>query len=265
MLARRPVRRPPAVFLAVACLLLVLAASCTEEVPVEVPKSALGAAASRSIVTINVDDPGLPSTTRDGTLRGIGLGDQSKFARDFYRQLIDEQLGHYPTALSERIGLKQIVLCKNLTFESAPCNAFADVERGVLYLCVDGGFDADQIKKTLHHEIFHQVDFADDRSLASDPRWEALNPPGFSYSRDSQRLQADPSASLLDDSLPGFLNRYSTSSPAEDKAELYSFMVVDPETVRRRASEDDVIRRKADLIRAALDRLGAFSATLLGR
>jgi hypothetical protein len=143
--------------------------------------------------------------------------------------------------------------------------AFADVERGRLYMNVDGTLDSRTIRRTIHHEFFHQVDFADDQSLASDPRWEALNPPAFHYTLDAERLKADPTAALLDEGLLGFLNRYSATNPAEDKAELYSYLVTERAMVLRRAARDDVLRRKVDRLRAMLDDLGSFGGSLVGQ
>lgn len=259
--ARRRTRSTAAVVL--ACL-----PGCTEttEVAVTRPAPPAAAAATRAepAVGVTVDDPGLPVKTRDGWIRGGPLPADARFTRDFYRRVVADQLALYPGPLLKRIGLARVVLCTGLRFEGTTCPAFADVERGRLYLNLDGAPDAGVVARTVHHEVFHQVDYADDRRLDADPLWEALNPPGFRYTGDPERLVADPDATRLDADRAGFLNRYATSSPAEDKAELYSYLVVDPAMVRGRADGDGVLRRKVERLRATLDGLVPGGRALIG-
>jgi hypothetical protein len=245
-----------------AALLIAVAVSCTEEVPVDTPETS-GAPASRAVVPVVAADPGLPVKTRDGWLRGTPVAAEGRFARDYYTRLVGEQLAFYPPPLLERVGLKQVVLCDALSFEGTDCFAYADVERGRLYLSVRAGINPGYIKRTVHHETFHQFDYADDRRLDADPRWEALNPPGFRYPNDAERAQADPDALRPDEGLPGFLNRYAASSPAEDKAELFASLVVERDLVRRREARDEVIRRKVERLREMLDGFGPSGRALV--
>jgi len=215
-------------------------------------------------VPIVAEAPGLPVKTRDGWLRGTPATAGGR-ALDNLRRLLSEQLVHYPAEFAWRIGLKEVVLCDTLSFERADCNAFADVERGRLYLSFGDHVDPAYLKRTIHHEIFHQVDFAYGRRLDADPRWEVLNPPGFRYTQDAETLQANSDALRTDQELSGFLDLYATASVAEDKAEVYTFLVVDPDLVERRAASDEVIRHKVERIEAMLDRLGPYRRILLGR
>jgi hypothetical protein len=258
-----------------AIAFLTFATSCTESVDLGPPPSAIGstkspglgnkAVSGTSTVPVMADEAGLPVQTRDGWIRGASLTRSDRFARDSYRENLDEQLALYPPAFTERIGLKQVVLCKDLTFEGTGCVAFADVEHGRLYLSINAGFVPAFIRRTIHHEVFHQVDFADDGKLDADPRWEALNAPDFRYSHDAERLQADPESIRPDDTLTGFLNRYGTSSPAEDKAELYAALVVEPDRVRRRVTRDEILRKKVARVREMLDGLGRYAILLIDR
>mgnify|MGYP006151682833 CR=1 FL=1 len=55
-----------------------------------------------------------------------------------------------------------------------------------------------------------------------DAEWAVCNPAGFSYGQGGKHMRADSSSSQLSSSpSPEFLNRYSTSSIAEDKAEVW--------------------------------------------
>jgi hypothetical protein len=257
---------------AIAAAAPLVCASCTEEFPVEIPRTAnattaTGGSASsqRSVVPIVTEETGLPLKTRDGLLSGDAFGASTKFSSGYYQQIIGEQLERYPRALLERIGLKRVILCKNLAFDEAHCVAFADVERGQLFLSVESLADPATLRRTVHHELFHQIDFADDGVLAEDVQWQVLNAPGFQYVGDPRQLASDPSAMTVNDAVAGFLNRYSATSATEDKAELYSYLVTDPEIVRRRAGRDDILRRKADRLRKMIDTFGPYSRGLLGR
>ena len=229
-----------------AIVVLTFATSCTETVnlgPASPPTDAAQPstagtepASHGSVVPVLVDDAVLPVLTRDGWIRAAPVTANDRFARDGYRDILEEQLSLYPSVLCKRIGLNSVVLCKDLTFEGSRCVAFADVEHGRLYMSVGAEFLPAFIKRTIHHEIFHQVNFADDGKLDADSRWESLNTPDFRYSHDADRLHNDPDATRPDESLKGFLNRYATSSPAEDKAELYAALVVEPDYVRLRTS-----------------------------
>ena len=81
----------------------------------------------------------------------------------------------------------------------------------------------------------------------------------------AERLQADAALARRDAGIKGFVNRYSTTSPPEDKAELYALMVVDPEEAHRRLADDDVLHRKATKIREMIDAFGPYSTLLTGR
>ena len=59
-----------------------------------------------------------------------------------------------------------------------------------------------------------------------DAEWSAYNPPNFSYGHGGKNMRSDSSSSQLS-SAPHeqFLNRYSTSSIAEDKAEIWAALM----------------------------------------
>lgn len=215
------------------------------------------APASIPIVT---DCPEMPVKTRDGLLRATPAA--AGRSLDSARSVLQEQIARYPARFLRLVGLKELVLCGALSFEGTDCGAFADVERGRLYLQLADGASSARLRRTVHHEIFHQVDYADDHRLDADARWEALNPPGFRYTQDSLRVQSDPDALLPDSSLKGFVNLYATSGVAEDKAETYALMVVDPALIDSRAALDPIIRAKTERTRTIVDDFGPYSQTL---
>lgn len=274
---RGPFSRP---VLGIALAQVALAASCTESVPVEFPPSSRPAASASAEknaskgpqrddaatpVAMVIDEPGFPVKTHDGVLNGTAIPASRRLAADLYQRRLGDEIRMYPKAFLKRIKLRQVVLCEDLSFDAAKCVSFTDVEHGTIFMNVQSGVNDAQIRWTIHHEIFHQIDYAADGKLDPDPAWESLNPPGFRYSGDVERLQANAVEAARDDVQKGFLNRYAMASPAEDKAELYAFLVLEPNLVRRRMLDDDILRRKAAKIREMVDRFGPYSDLLIGR
>ena len=61
---------------------------------------------------------------------------------------------------------------------------------------------------------------------AHDAEWAECNPEGFSYGLGGKHMRTDSSSSQLSSSPSAeFLNRYSTSSIAEDKAEIWACLM----------------------------------------
>jgi hypothetical protein len=132
-----------------------------------------------------------------------------------------------------------------LTFESQRRGAIPDFENDILYLDVDqGSYDRFYQRRVLHHEFFHIVDWRDDRELYEDGKWRALNADSFHYRNGGFALQSASTAGDVQDRDPGFLTCYSMSGVEEDKAELFSFLVVAPKLVGKRAERDRVLANK---------------------
>jgi hypothetical protein len=212
-----------------------------------------------------MDHPEFPFRTHDGILKGMAVPASRRLAAELYQRRLGDEIRLYPDSHLKRIKLRQIVLCENLSFNATKCFSFTDVEHGSIYINVQAGLDDEKLRWTIHHELFHQLDYAGDSRLDPDPAWESLNPIGFHYTGDVERLQADTAEAQREAGIRGFFNRYATTSSTEDKAELYAFLVVDPEEACRRLAADVILRRKAARIREMIDAFGPYSALLTGR
>lgn len=181
-------------------------------------------------------------------------------AVDAYLKIFREEWNLYPVELVARTGLKRIILCEGLSFDGQLRAAIPDFPHDDLYLDVSrGSYSASYVRKVLHHEFFHVIDWKDDGALYSDPSWCRLNPDGFAYGRGGAAVQGDSTVSLLDDSVPGFLNKYSRAGVEEDKAELFANLVVNPSEVEKRLDSDRVLERKVERLKALLK---TFSPTM---
>ena len=171
-----------------------------------------------------------------------------------FAALVAEELKLYPPELFRRTGLRHAVLCSNLTINDLRIGGVPEFRRGLIFINVEGlDFSPEDLRATVHHELFHMIDFRDDKIIESDPTWEALNPRGFRYANGGRKALADPNiSSRATDQIPGFLTTYSTTAVEEDKAEVYSFMVVYPKYVAERVRTDTVLKAKVTRMRALI-------------
>lgn len=116
--------------------------------------------------------------------------------------------------------------------------------------------------RTLHHEIYHFVDLADDGHLSPDPAWESLNAPTFAYGAGGRSLRSAWAARAS--SLPGFVSGYATSGSEEDKAETFAFVVTRRDAVAERLTTDAVLAAKVREIERRVARLEHDAPARLG-
>ncbi|MBI1848778.1 MAG: hypothetical protein HYR85_00385 [Planctomycetes bacterium] len=158
--------------------------------------------------------------------------------------ILDSELGKYPREFWRRCSLTFVVLSRNLHgAKKRMAGAFA--EDGRLYVDVAfakprRGADDDDFRITLHHEIFHAIDSADE---ANDAEWSKLNPTGFTYAP----LSDPPKGGLK---CPhGFVTAYATTSVREDRAETFARLIVCHVGMESRATDDPILRSKIALLK----------------
>lgn len=213
--------------------------------------TAASVARSRGVQLVRRGEP-FPVRTPHGPIAGR---DPDPSALRRYEPLFAREFGRHPVALVRRVGLKRVVLCRDLAFAGQKRAAVPDFGSDTLYLDVLRGADRPGYQRVvLHHEFFHLIDLRDDGRLYADPAWAALNPKGFRYGTGGKNAQGRRGTAVLTDRYPGFLNHYGTTGVEEDKAELFARSLTDPEFVARRLRVDPVLRAKARRLRETLRR-----------
>jgi hypothetical protein len=237
------------VLLVLPALLLCGAAWAQTKAP-ETPLAELEKIAKAFKIEIVTADLGFPVKTTHGTIDGKNA--DRKELQD-YTSLFAPEFALYPQDLVQRSQLKCVVLCSELSFAGQRRNAIPDYEHDTLYLDVNRGtYSKTYLRKVIHHEFFHIIDYRDDGNVYQDERWMSLNPAKFKYGsggRDAQDLQE---TSVLTDKCPGFLNHYSTTAVEEDKAEVFANLIVDLEYVKDRAKKDRVLNAKVERMKELL-------------
>jgi hypothetical protein len=135
-----------------------------------------------------------------------------------------------PVSFLKRAGLKRVLLCEKLTYVgnhgAAPLGS-VDYGRGALL--VQRVALGQVARGVIQHELYHLFDI----ELATRDRgWQALNPEGFRYGRES------PS---------GFARPYGMTNAAEDKATVYEAIITGD--LCRLATGDRVLLAKGRLVR----------------
>ena len=201
-------------------------------------------------IEIIKDDPSFPVKTTHGMIDGKSAGE--KELRE-YVNLFAPEFALYPRDLIQRSKLKRVVLCSELSFADQRRNAIPDYEHDTLYLDVSrGSYNKTYMRKVIHHEFFHIVDYRDDGSVYKDEGWGSLNPADFKYGSGGRAAQHLLHTSVLTDKFPGFLNHYSTTAVEEDKAEVFANLIIDSEDLENRIEKDRVLRAKVERMRELL-------------
>jgi hypothetical protein len=174
--------------------------------------------------------------------------------------LVARELGRYPASFLRNVHLAGIVLTEDLSEGDTPIPSLPNV--GGLLLLDVSSVESDLVR-SLHHEIFHFFDLADDGTVSVDRSWDALNRPGFVYGSGGRTLRgswaAHPSSDLL-----GFVSAYATSASAEDKADTFAFAVTRAPLMKDRLRSDSVLRSKVDELARRVGALDADTPRRLG-
>jgi hypothetical protein len=172
-----------------------------------------------------------------------------------YLPLLKEELERYPPLALQRCNLQEVIVCGGLIVDGEACGGTVDVDLGRIYLVAVGtSWGGDYARKTVHHEVFHMIDYFEDGQWDIDPAWQGLNGQAFKYGKGGRSMLNDPSAGLPDFSVAGFFNAYSRSDLAEDKAELFSYFMAKPLFLEVRAAFDAILSAKQREMETRLER-----------
>jgi len=189
--------------------------------------------------------------------------------------LLVSQLSIYPVNVIRKSQISKIVLCSNLRHSHGPfVSGYMDVSSSntlVLgveftgrwhhgrmtihhelfhpldFLRLDQLIDCQWQHecRAVHHELFHAIDYHDDALHFLDPWWESLNAPGFHYCSGRSHF-------VKPCQTPGFLTNYSITAVEEDKAEVFSHLIVEYNKVQLRCQKDPILKRKVERMKQLL-------------
>jgi hypothetical protein len=152
---------------------------------------------------------------------------------------VANELRRYPESFLKATGLRAVVLARQVTREGRRFAGLAS--RGSHAFLMNTEYAPEVRRQTMHHELFHLFDRTYDEAA-----WRALNPPGIDYDPKEARTYVPGVGAGIDRSLYAFISRYAMSSPHEDRAELFGFLMTDRAAVLGVATHDRVLRAKID-------------------
>jgi hypothetical protein len=245
-------------FITIAVTLFLLAASASAQLELSSSAAAnLKKLEQTYAIEIAATNPSFPVKSTYGVIDGKRAELKEL---ESYISWFAPEFSIYPQSLVRLSQLKRVVLCKELSFAGQRRNAIPDFEHDTLYLDASrGSYYTPYMRKVMHHEFFHIIDWRDDGKLYQDEVWSALNAKSFKYGSGGINAQDKDFSSILTNKFPGFLNYYSTTGVEEDKAELFANLIVDPAYVESRIKQDEVLSAK---VRMLLDLLKRFCPDL---
>ena len=158
--------------------------------------------------------------------------------------LIEKNLNRYSSVFLNKINLKYIVLCENLTVSQI--NTAGVPNPKTKTLIIDIKFNEEHFERVLHHEIFHMIDESHKEKFLYE-EWKNFNNPEFKYAECSTCSDRLGLSLLKQDK--GFVTEYSMSTPSEDMAEVFSFLMINKKMIEGKASIDQILNNKILLIK----------------
>ena len=158
--------------------------------------------------------------------------------------IIKKNLNKYNSDFLNKINLKYIVLCENLSVSQISSAGVPNSKTKTLI--IDIKFDKKHFERVLHHEIFHMINDSYKKNFLYE-EWENFNNSEFKYAECSTCTDK-LGLSLLNEN-KGFLTEYSMSTPSEDMAEVFSFIITNKEKIEEKALKDSILSKKIFFIK----------------
>ena len=153
--------------------------------------------------------------------------------------IIEKNLNKYSSEFLDKINLKYIVLCENLSV--AQISAAGVPNSKTKTLIIDIKFDEEHFERVLHHEIFHMINDTHKKKFLNE-EWKNFNNSEFKYAKCSTCTNKLGLSFLKEHK--GFVTEYSMSTPSEDMAEVFSFIITDKKKIENKALTDPILNKK---------------------
>jgi hypothetical protein len=153
-------------------------------------------------------------------------------------RLLSTELAIYSASMIKVSRLKRIILCSQVYSRGKTIGGALMGSSGNLYLPVNWLIPQTYRRLAFHHELYHCFDYHD-MSQFLDAEWTKLNEPGFTYS--NANYKGDQTELMW---RPGFVSPYAMTKVGEDKAELYTHMILHYKAVALKCEKDAILKRK---------------------
>ena len=176
---------------------------------------------------------------RLGTQKNIICLNSNKENYDEKYKIINQNLSKYSRNFLKIINLKYIVLCKNLSISGMYTAGIPDNIMKTLILDIE--FNKKYFERVIHHEIFHIINLSY-KELFNENEWINFNKKDFKYAKCSTCTDKIDLNTYID--TDGFLTEYSKTTPSEDMAEVFSYIMFNINIPKN----DSILQRKKEFI-----------------
>ncbi len=185
------------------------------------------------------------SSFRLGVEKNIICLNSDKDSLNKKYKIIYNNLNKYSSIFLKKINLKYIVLCEDLSISGINTAGIPDNIMKTLIL--DIKFNKKYFRRTIHHEVFHII-YDSHRKIFDNKEWIKFNNRKFKYAECSTCTNKN-NLSLYNDT-NGFFTEYSKSTPSEDMAEVFSFlMTLSPKKLNEVIANDPILHQKVNFIK----------------
>lgn len=160
-------------------------------------------------------------------------------------KVISRNLNQYSSGFLKKINLKYVVLCQNLSISGINTAAIPDNIMKTLIL--DVNFNKKYFERVIHHEIFHIINDSF-KEIFDEKKWSNLNEKKFRYAECS--TCTDRWDLSIYNKTEGFLTEYSKTTPSEDMAEIFSFLMYNKNMIDEKIIYDVVLKKKISLLKS---------------
>ena len=159
-------------------------------------------------------------------------------------EIILKNLNKYSSNFLNKINLKYIVLCENLSV--AGINAAGVPNHEMKTLIIDIKFNNNYFERVIHHEVFHIINESF-KNYFNENDWKNYNNTQFKYSKCSTCSDRLDLSTINETN--GFLTEYSMSTASEDMAEVFSFLMTDENNIKIKNIKDKILINKISYIK----------------
>ena len=170
--------------------------------------------------------------------------------------ILTKEINLYPKSFLDNSGLKYVMICEKIIDKGIEPVGMApghfDQSPGVFYININrvnsyGKNKTGIVKHVFHHEFFHVIDTAL-TTIYLDDKWNNLNQQSY-----SEELLIDKN--VIDNSVKGYISKYARNNLAEDKAELFAFMITQHNNFKQIISKDEILLKKSKLMISRLKKI----------
>ena len=178
-----------------------------------------------------------------GIDKNINCYNSKKVILEQKYKLIKKNLNRYTQEFLNKINLKYIVMCEDLSISNINTAGIPDNTMKTLIL--DIKFDENYFERVIHHEVFHIINDTF-KEVFDEKAWSNINIKEFKYAECStctDKLGLDTYANTN-----GFFSEYSQSTASEDMAEVFSHLMIGANL----NNSDPILEKKIQFIKNSL-------------